>query len=185
MACPTLAGNKPKVRDVLHGLPRNSMKVRDVFDGLTFWAQPVYVADYFSCAILLLVENTTKYFSQGVRSTIFCCFSMFFNDFCRKDWFPSPLLSRPLFQSTDFPPGTPPPRGEAPPLERLARIWIECLSIKVSWVLERWVLNPINEFKLLKIMQKPTKKQLKSIQIHRNPFKSIRGARFARAPIVF
>ena len=30
-------------------------------------------------------------------------------------------------------------------------------SIKVSWVLERWVLNPINEFKLLKVMQKPTK----------------------------
>ena len=55
-------------------------------------------------------------------------------------------------------------------------------SIKVSWVLERWVLNPINEFKLFKIMQKPTKKQLKSIKINRNPLKSIRGAREARAP---
>ena len=35
-------------------------------------------------------------------STIFCCFSMFFNDFCRKDWFPGPLLSRPLLGVTDL-----------------------------------------------------------------------------------
>ena len=35
-------------------------------------------------------------------STIFCCFSMFFNDFCRKDWFPRPLLSRPLLGVTDI-----------------------------------------------------------------------------------
>ena len=34
-------------------------------------------------------------------STIFCCFSMFFNDFCRKDWFPRPLLSRPLLGVTE------------------------------------------------------------------------------------
>ena len=34
-------------------------------------------------------------------STIFGCSSMFFNDFCRKDWFPRPLLSRPHLGVTD------------------------------------------------------------------------------------
>ena len=47
---------------------------------------------------------------------------------------------------------------------------VQQASIKVSWVLERWVLNPINEFKLLKIMQKTPKKHLKSIQ---NSLKSV------------
>ena len=49
------------------------------------------------------------------------------------------------------------------------RTWDPMDSIKVSWVLERWVLNPINESKLLKIMQKPTKNNQnpsKSIKIH-------------------
>ena len=35
-------------------------------------------------------------------STIFGCSSMFFNDFCRKDGFPRPLLSRPHLGVTNF-----------------------------------------------------------------------------------
>ena len=35
-------------------------------------------------------------------SHMFSCFSMFSNDFCRKDCFPRPLLSRPRFQDSDF-----------------------------------------------------------------------------------